>query len=104
MFKAQPSAVLATTQLPIDPSLFAGLKAIAPKHDSTYWADVTKGMDFSAEDRIDFDQYNHILWNGLMGGKPYPTAPTGTDLRDNRGALLLQSARQHEQGKAAGGF
>ena len=49
-------------------------------------------MDFSAEDRINFNQYNRILWKGLMGDKPYPESPTGLDLRANRAELL---ARYH---------
>jgi hypothetical protein len=32
-------------------------------------------------------QYN---WEGLMGDRPYPTAPTGTDLSQDREELLKQ--------------
>jgi hypothetical protein len=64
------------------------MKPQKPTHDATYWAQVTKGMDFSAEDRIDFDTYNRILWKGIMGDKPYPEAPSGLDLRQDREALL----------------
>jgi hypothetical protein len=32
--------------------------------------------------------YNHLLWKGLMGDRPYPTKPTGLDLRHNRAELL----------------
>ncbi|HEY3937153.1 MAG TPA: beta-propeller fold lactonase family protein [Bryobacteraceae bacterium] len=103
-FIAQPSSVLATTQLPIDPVLFALLRPVRPKRDSAYWADATKGMDFTAEDRIDFNLYNHILWEGLMGGKPYPTARTRKDLRQNRSQMLQQFAHQQSgQTNGAGG-
>ena len=36
---------------------------------------VTKGLDFSKEDRVDEDVYNRILWKGIMGRKPYPGDP-----------------------------
>jgi YVTN family beta-propeller protein len=84
-FKAQPSAVLEGTSLPIDKKLFAGLTPIKPKHDATYWALKTKGMNFNEEDRIDFNAYNHILWEGLMGSKPYPPKASGQNPRENRG-------------------
>jgi hypothetical protein len=29
-------------------------------------------MDFSREDRIDSNNFNRIIWNGLEGDKPYP--------------------------------
>ena len=56
-------------------------------------------MDFSAEDRIDFNQYNHILWKGLMGNKPYPETPTGLDLRNNRAELLRNYHASQESKK-----
>ena len=34
--------------------------------------------------------YNRILWTGLMGDQPYPAAPTGMDLRQNREELLAR--------------
>lgn len=91
IYTATPSAVLATTTLPIPTGLFAALKPVKPAHDSKYWADVTHGMDFSVEDRIDFDKYNRILWKGLMGNKPYPETHTGLDLSNNRAELLGHS-------------
>ena len=86
-FTATPSALLMNTTLPI--TFPTAMKRVPrPTHDAAYWATVTAGMDFSAEDRIDFDQYNHILWQGLMGSKPYPEESTGKDLRRNREQLL----------------
>ena len=69
------------------------MKAPKPTHDAAYWAKVTRGMDFSAEDRFNFAQYNRILWQGLMGNKPYPAEPSGLDLRSDRAELL---ARYHQ--------
>ena len=93
-FKAVPSALLAGTKLPIPANEFAGLKPMKPTHDAAYWAAVTKGMDFSAEDRIDFAEYNHILWKGMMGEKPYPEKPSGLELRRNREELRKRRALQ----------
>jgi hypothetical protein len=30
-------------------------------------------LDFSSEDKVDAVAYNKILWEGLMGSKPYRT-------------------------------
>jgi hypothetical protein len=54
-------------------------------------------MDFSAEDRINFDQYNHVLWKGLMGNKPYPEEPNAKDLRANRAKRLARYRKTHPQ-------
>jgi YVTN family beta-propeller protein len=86
-YTATASAMLAGTGLPL-PASVAKLKPLKPTHDAAYWAAATKGMDFSAEDRIDFNKYNHILWKGLMGNQPYPETPTGLDLRNHRAELL----------------
>ncbi|KIG01925.1 phosphoesterase [Burkholderia sp. MR1] len=51
---------------------FAQGEDIHPLHDATYWADATKGFDFSKEDRIPPDLFNQVLWKGVMGDRPYP--------------------------------
>ncbi len=86
-FTAVPAAMLYNSQLPLPPKP-AGLIVPKPTHDAAYWAQVTQGMDFSSEDKIDFATYNRVLWAGLMGNQPYPAAPTGLDLRQNREELL----------------
>jgi YVTN family beta-propeller protein len=88
-FTARPAANLYGTQLPLPPKP-AGLVVPKSTHDAAYWAKVTEGMDFSSEDRFNFADYNRILWKGLMGDKPYPAAPTGLDLRQNRKELLAR--------------
>lgn len=88
-YTATASTMLVGTGLPL-PSSVANLKPLTPTHSSAYWAAATQGMDFSAEDRIDFAKYNRILWKGLMGDRPYPAAPTGKDLRKNRKSLLAR--------------
>jgi hypothetical protein len=71
-----------------------------PTHDAKYWGRVTKGLDFTGEDRVDGASYNRILWKGLMGNQPYPAVPNGKDLRQNREQLLARYHRSQEQ-KAA---
>jgi hypothetical protein len=96
-YTATASGMLMGTGLPL-PATTAKLKPLKPTHDAAYWAEATRGMDFSAEDRINFNQYNHTLWKGLMGNKPYPATPTGLDLRNNR-AELLRKYRASQEGK-----
>ncbi len=73
-FDAKPSAVLLKTQLPLstDARRLAGMEqAVIVQHDARYWAEKTAGFDFSAEDRIDAERFNRIVWQGLMK-RPYP--------------------------------
>jgi DNA-binding beta-propeller fold protein YncE len=53
----------------------------APPHAPAYWAEKTRGFDFSSEDRIPTDLFNQVLWEGLMGGKPYPTVRNSQIIR-----------------------
>jgi hypothetical protein len=59
-----------------------------PLHDAAWWAEATAAIGFASEDSMDFGAYNRITWTGVMGDRPYPAAPTGIDLRQNREALL----------------
>lgn len=95
-FTATPSDYLYSTTLPLPP-MAAGHHILYSTHDASYWAKVTEGMDFSMEDRLDGQKYNRILWKGLMGNKPYPSTPTGLDLRENRAELLKQYRSQLEK-------
>jgi DNA-binding beta-propeller fold protein YncE len=88
-FKAPPSEYLYGTDLPLPPEP-AGMVVPQSTYDAAYWAKATEGMDFSSEDKFNFADYNRILWKGLMGDKPYPAAPTGLDLRQNRKELLAR--------------
>jgi YVTN family beta-propeller protein len=71
-FMATPSAYLYGTQLLLPPKP-AGLIVPKSRHNAKYWARVMKGMDFTDADRVDPDQFNRILWKGMMGKQPYPT-------------------------------
>jgi DNA-binding beta-propeller fold protein YncE len=70
-YTATPSPMLYNTSLPL-PVKAAGLRVPKPTHDAKYWDRVTKGLDFSQEDRVDPVAYNRILWEGLKGDKIYP--------------------------------
>jgi len=94
-FTATPSPYLYATQLPLPQP--AGVIVVKSTHSAKYWAQVTKGMDFSDADRVDPAVYNRILWKGMMGDKPYPAAPTGLDLRQNRKELLANYRRSLKQ-------
>jgi len=94
-YDAVPSALLYNTQLPLPPRPKAELPH--PTHDAAYWAAATKGMDFSVEDRLDPLVFNQLLWQGLMGSKPYPATSSGLDLRVNRDQLLEQYRTSREE-------
>jgi YVTN family beta-propeller protein len=69
-FKAEPSAYLKDTGLP----LANKTGAMHPTHDAAYWAAATAQFDFSKEDNLgDPDAFNRIIWKGLKGDVPYPT-------------------------------
>ena len=47
-------------------------EAVHNVRTAEYWAERTKGFDFSAEDKLDALAYNKVLWEGLMEGTSYP--------------------------------
>jgi DNA-binding beta-propeller fold protein YncE len=89
-FTATPASILYCTNLPLPQPVQPCLN---PTPDSKYWARVTRDMDFTDADRVDGGLFNRILWKGMMGHKPYPAAPTGKDLRQNREKLLTDYHR-----------
>jgi DNA-binding beta-propeller fold protein YncE len=92
-YSARVPAILRTTQLPIPAASPEEKKSqVRPGHDRSYWAEKTRGFDFSAEDKLDSAQFNLVLWNGLKGeDQPYPTERDGRDLSKNRKRLLRES-------------
>jgi YVTN family beta-propeller protein len=68
-FKAVASTLLKLTTLGLDPTKveFAAGPDLKPTHDAQYWAEKTRGFDFSGEDRVPAELYNKILWVGLKG-------------------------------------
>jgi len=99
-FIAAPSAFLypPNTNLPLTAPV--GLVVPHPTHTGEYWARATRGMDFTSEDRMDFAEYNRILWRGMMGNKPYPDRSNGKDLRQNREKLLARYRLSFKQNAA----
>jgi DNA-binding beta-propeller fold protein YncE len=95
-FTATPAAILYCTSLPLPGPALPCLNPTA--NDARYWARVTRGMDFTDADRVDDDTFNRVLWRGIMGNRPYPSRPTGKDLRQNREKLLADYRRslQHQ--------
>jgi hypothetical protein len=78
-YSAVASTILSTTTLGAQTP--GGLGAplargavIRPKHDAAYWAKATAGFDFSDADQVPPEQFNRVIWAGLMGGRPYPVA------------------------------
>ena len=47
--------------------MFANGPQLKPTHNAQYWAQKTRGLDFSGEDRVPAQLYNKILWEGLKG-------------------------------------
>jgi len=85
-FTAAPALVLFNSTLPLTTGANKiNLSSIPkPTHDAAWWEARTKDFDFSQEDRVDPEKFNRVIWQGLMGDKPYPTTRSGADLRQNR--------------------
>jgi hypothetical protein len=68
-FQAVASTLLQSTTLFPDPTKmnFAAGPVLKPTHNAQYWAQKTRGFDFSGEDRVPAELYNKILWEGLKG-------------------------------------
>ncbi|HLK41645.1 MAG TPA: beta-propeller fold lactonase family protein, partial [Polyangiaceae bacterium] len=75
-YSAVASTVLQSTTLDQTPgglgAPFARGAVIRPKHDAAYWAKLTAGFDFSDADHLPPGKFNRIIWQGMMGNKPYP--------------------------------
>jgi len=79
-YQAEASTVLKTTLLARAPGglgvRYAEGPDVKPKHDVRYWEKVTSGFDFSDADQVPPARFNRVLWQGLMGGRPYPAPAT----------------------------
>jgi len=75
-YTAEASTVLATTTVSVREGnsgiRFAAGPMIRPQHDAAYWDGVTVGFDFSEADQVPPALFNKVLWEGLMGKRPYP--------------------------------
>ncbi len=73
-FSAFPALVLFNTQLPLLNKDAVRAHNVIPQttHDAAWWEAKTQGFDFTSEDCVDPAKFNRIIWEGMMGGKPYP--------------------------------
>jgi hypothetical protein len=62
----------------IDPNL-------RPTHDQDWWAQRTRGYNWSSEDKIPAAAYNRLLWQGMKGDIPYPGTTTAATNGDDDG-------------------
>ncbi len=86
-YSAIPSMYLYNTTLPILNKYVINRDNLPqPTHDAAWWEAQTKGMDFSQADRIPTEKFNRILWNGIMGGKPYPALKPGKTVSEAKEA------------------
>jgi YVTN family beta-propeller protein len=93
-YTATVPAPLSATTLPI--ATQAAMNNITvhwhDEHPSTYWAALTRGYNWSKEDEIPTMQFNHVLWTGLMPGRPYPVVRNGIDYGKPKTAALTTTA------------
>jgi hypothetical protein len=68
--------LLRSSTLPL-PKAEKPVAHVKPPRDAAYWIAATRGMDFSKEDAVNAEEYNRVLWHGLMGNRPYPEAREG---------------------------
>jgi hypothetical protein len=89
-YKARVPAILRSTKLPLPAATAEDTPGdVESSHNAAYWADKTKGFDFTAEDKLDSESFNMVLWKGLKGeSQPYPSVRAGRDLSKHRDALL----------------
>ena len=81
-YTAQLPEALLTTRLPL-PKQGTTTATLKPLHDAVYWEQQTRGLDFSAEDRVDSARFNLVLWQGMIGeDQPYPYERSGRNLRN----------------------
>ena len=75
-YTAVASTILKTTSLQVAAAQtgirYAVGPDIKPLHDAAWWAERTKGFDFSTEDRVPTGLFNRVLWEGTKPGIAYP--------------------------------
>lgn len=76
-YTAVASTVLKTTSLSLPSVRWAGGVDLKPRRSAEYWWKVTAGFDFSDADQVPPARFNRVLWEGLMGDRPYPAPRQG---------------------------
>ena len=80
-YSATPSAYLYSTTLTGLPQQAASADPIPTStHGAAWWAAQTVGYHWIPEDHVPTAKFNALLWRGLMGDRPYPTARSGIDM------------------------
>ena len=79
-FTAAPSKYLYSTELPLPTQQADAGPVPMSTHTASWWAEQTKGYDWTHEDHIPSAKFNLVLWRGLMGNRPYPSTRSGLDL------------------------
>ena len=86
-YAATASTILKTTMLQVAMNQggirYAAGPDIRPLHDAAWWADRTRGFDFSVEDRVPTGVFNRVLWEGTRPGVPYPHVAASTPDSDD---------------------
>jgi DNA-binding beta-propeller fold protein YncE len=97
-YSAAVPELLRTTELPLParaaaepvPNVARMLAESRNRHPAAWWQKRLGGMDYEEEDKLDTPRFNRVLWQGVMGGRPYPARRSGKNLRENREALLAE--------------
>jgi DNA-binding beta-propeller fold protein YncE len=50
-------------------------------HTPEWWREQTWGFDFTSEDRAPADLFNRVVWQGIVGDRPYPEKRPGVVMR-----------------------
>lgn len=58
--------------------------AVTSLHDGEWWANATKNFNFKEPDALDAAAFNRVLWEGMMGSRPYPAGRSGHHGSDAR--------------------
>jgi YVTN family beta-propeller protein len=71
-FTAVASPFLRGTVDAVPGTKFADNSAARPARTAAWWAEQTKGFDWSKEDRVPAELFNRIIWRGFKGEARYP--------------------------------
>jgi DNA-binding beta-propeller fold protein YncE len=76
-YRAAASPYLRGTADAVAGTHFSDNDVANPVHLASWWADQTKGFDWSREDRAPADLFNRVIWKGFNGDKPFPAIRHG---------------------------
>ncbi|MGI4946645.1 MAG: hypothetical protein ACRYHQ_39820, partial [Janthinobacterium lividum] len=86
-YTATASTILKTTTLEVAANQtgirYAAGPDVRPLHDAAWWAQKTRGFDFSTEDRVPVGLFNRVLWEGTRPGVAYPKTIGASSVSDD---------------------